>query len=125
MAELESAGRLSMHRYRFAQLLSWDAGGLTLGFDPEQYELMADPDKDKQLAEFLRARFDRKIAVSVRALTAAEQQNARSARSLEELDRERAADTARRKREEVLGNRAYIMLKERFQPVNVEINTDV
>ena len=125
MKALDEARKFNLHGYRFAHLLSWDERGLSLGFPSDEYDLWAGPERETELKDFLRARYEQAIAVSVRPLDPTEQNAARAHRSVEALDRERAAELDRKKRQEVLGNRAYAMLKERFNPVNVEINTDV
>jgi hypothetical protein len=125
MQALEGARRFNLHRYRLARLLSWDQRGVALGFTPEQFDLWADAEKERELQDFLSERYGRPVAVSVRQLSAAEAAESGASRSVEDLERADAAKIKTRKREEVLGNPAYIMLKERFQPVNVEIDTDV
>ena len=122
---LEDAGRFGLYGYRHAKVLTWDARELTLGFTPEFHHLWAGPEQIKELQTFLHERYGQKVGVTVRELGDRNQTSSQAARSVEDVALERAADLDRRKREEVLGNPAYIMLKERFNPVKVEINTDV
>lgn len=115
--------------YEHARLLRWDASGVELGFAPEWdycFDLASESDNLKAMRDFLSERYDGRVEVAVRRLSAAESTTSGPARSVNEMNRERASEERRKREAEIRKHPIYNKVVETFgAPIKEEINIDV
>jgi hypothetical protein len=111
--------------YEQAKVMSWDRERIELGFSPD-FEMAADKDNVEAMREFLRQHYGQPLALAVRILSADEVSSATPARSVVDMNRQRAFEDRRKREAEVHKHPIYNKVIEAFgAPVKEEINTNV
>jgi DNA polymerase III subunit gamma/tau len=121
-AGLLAAGKFALSaQFQEARLLRFGGGAVEVGFPPGEqlgFDIASDPDNVKAMKAFLQDRYGSPVEFRVRALSAEE---AERARSLVEIDRERARDERSRREAEARAHPLTRMVLDTFGATIEEI----
>ncbi len=114
--------------FEHVQVLSWTPTGIELGCPPElspMAELAGEPATMAGVQQLLQERYGRRLTISIRELSADQASPGQAARSMLEVNRQRAADERRRREQEARSHPIYKKVVDVFRPIKQEIRTDV
>ena len=128
LSALDAKRRLSLlGYYQHARVLAWTGDALELGFAAEFHslgEMAREKSAVDEMRSFLREHFGQVYAVAVRLLDAHETASA-PARSVLEIDRERASEERKQREAEARAHPTTKLVMQTFGAQIKEIKTDV